>query len=313
MSIFRSLLNQGLQVSGSAVYDDTLDMVWAETYFSGSLERDLNYLRTQTRLVTGETNWFDPPINTLSGLNTGQIQMSGSFINIYTFTGMTNRNDTSPTYYTNHYVINGTSLETAIGALDAHLHSLSGSVGVPTLQYVTSLGNTTTYDIHVNASGSTFSTLNVINNLQVGGNLIIGGTVDGVDLSVWNTAIKTYTGETDNTDSSPSYTSQVYITNGDSLVTALGKLDAAIVDVAVVKVSERIASIVNAGTSHVLPGGNTYTLGNGTNMDVYFNGVFQQCDTAGGEIRDYAETDTTHITFNYNLPKNSYVTYIIRK
>jgi len=315
MSIFRSLINQGLQVSGSAVYDDTLDMVWAETYFSESLERDLNYLRTQTRLITGETNWFNPPVNTLKGLNTGQIGMSGSFQNIYTFVGMNDRNDTSPNYYTNHYVVNGTSLEMAIGALDAHLHSLSGSIGIPTLQTVTDAGAITTNAIHVNASGSTFSTLTVINDLQVGSNIILGGTVDGVDLSVWNTAIKAYTGETSNTDSSPSYTSQVYITDGDSLVAAVGKLDAAINNnnVDIVKVSERLTTKVDAGTSHILPGGNSYTLDNGDNMDVYFNGVMQQCASAGGEVRDYSETDTTHVTFNYNLPKDSYITYVIRK
>jgi hypothetical protein len=44
-------------------------------------------------------------------------------------------------------------------------------------------------------------------------------------------ALRDYTGQDDHTDSTPDYTSTIYISNGDSLEVALGKLDAALVTV----------------------------------------------------------------------------------
>jgi len=121
---FRTFLTQADQISGSAVYDDTLTMSAAETYLDKSLEKDLNYIRTQLRLITGETNWFDSPLvdlSTLDGLGLENLEqgLSGSLQNIYTFTGMDDRNDTTPTYTSTNIVSNGDNLEAAIGKLDA--------------------------------------------------------------------------------------------------------------------------------------------------------------------------------------------------
>ncbi len=117
-AVFRTFLRQAEQVSGSAVYDDTFAMATAESYLSKNLESDLNYLRSQLKVITGETNWYDAPQTALSNVPDEQ-GMSGSFANIYIFTGMDDRNDATPTYSSTVYVANDDSLETAIGKLDA--------------------------------------------------------------------------------------------------------------------------------------------------------------------------------------------------
>jgi len=118
MAIFRTFLDQAEQVSGSFVYDDTFTVSTAESYLAKNLESDLNYIRSQLKAVTGETNWYDAPQAALSDVPDEQ-GMSGSFANIYTFTGMDDRNDTTPIYSSTVYVANDDSLETAIGKLDA--------------------------------------------------------------------------------------------------------------------------------------------------------------------------------------------------
>jgi len=123
MTTFRTLLRQAEQISGSAAYDDTLTMSVAETYLDKNLEADLNYIRSQVKVITGQTNWYDPPDTNLVTLEQG---ISGSLSNIYTFTGMDNRDDTTPTYSSNNYVVNGDNLEAAIGKLDTAVASVSG-------------------------------------------------------------------------------------------------------------------------------------------------------------------------------------------
>ena len=133
MSIFyRTLLDQLSQISGSNAYTDTLVMADAVNGFDPSLEKDLNFIRTQLKTITGAGTWYAAPalsiatINTdIAGLTTdvGNLvhngAISGSLNNIFSFTGMTNRNDPNPTYSSTTIVSQGTSLETAIGALDA--------------------------------------------------------------------------------------------------------------------------------------------------------------------------------------------------
>ncbi len=302
---FRSLLTQATQISGSFTYDDTLSLANAESYEPKTLEADLNYVRSQLKVITGEANWFDAPDSNLHDFNAG---ISGSFANIQSFTGQSDITDSAPTYFSNTYVTQNASLETAIGELDAQLSSGSN----PTLQSVTDNGATTTNAITVNASGSIFTSLLVTDDLQVGGNILVGGTVDGVNIATFASNAITFTGMDDENDSTPTYTSTQYVTNGDSLETAIGKLDAAIVGVDIVKDSERLTAVLNAETAHTLPDSNSYTLGEGINMDVYVNGMLLQADITGEE-RDYEETSTTQVTFHFTLTPNTFITYVIRK
>lgn len=81
----KSLISQTRQIKASELYDDVLAMAGAEgaTY----LNEDLNYLRTQIKNITGLTNWFDVPTETLatigaSGVSTKKViqpvQISGT-------------------------------------------------------------------------------------------------------------------------------------------------------------------------------------------------------------------------------------------
>lgn len=63
----RSLFSQMEQVLPSIIYSDAQEMANAETG-ALNLQDDLNFLRTQLRLLSGETNWFDAPDISLSTL-----------------------------------------------------------------------------------------------------------------------------------------------------------------------------------------------------------------------------------------------------
>jgi len=70
----RSLLRQLEQIRNSATYDDAISGVHtsavAEIAVSGTLQHDLNVVRTLIKNITGTTNWYDDPgtdLVTLSG------------------------------------------------------------------------------------------------------------------------------------------------------------------------------------------------------------------------------------------------------
>jgi len=215
---FRSLLDQATQVSGSFTFNDTLSMASAESYEPKTLEADLNYIRSQLKIISGESSWFEAPVASLRSFNVG---ISGSFANIQSFTGQSDITDSAPTYSSTNYVTQGNSLEVAIGELDAQL----GAIGTPTLQSVTDNGATTTNPITVTASGSTFTALLVADDLQVGGNILVDGTVDGVDLATFSSNVITFTGMTDENDGSPTYSSLRHIRlHSTSLMVIVWKL-----------------------------------------------------------------------------------------
>ena len=308
---FRTFLRQMEQVSGSAAYDDTLTMSGAETYLDKNLENDLNYVRTQLKAITGETNWYDAPNTDLSDVPSEQ-GMSGSFVNIYTFTGMDDRNDVTPTYDTNNYATG--DLENAIGDLDAQVKlNYDGYTGL-TLDAVVAIGSTVDEAITITASGSTFSALLVYDDLHVGGNILVDGTVDGVDVAGFATAAQTFTGMDSASDSTPTYSSENYVANDDSLETAIGKLDTALAVAggAAEKEVERLSSQVTSGSAHTVPGSNSHAAGDGSTMDIFLNGQLLQSNT-GTELRDYIESGADEVKFTFAVPANSYLTYIIRE
>lgn len=104
-----------------------------------------------------------------------------------------------------------------------------------------------------------------------------------------------------------------YLTNGQSIVASLQALSSAIGTSAVVRYIERIASTITANTSHLLPGGATYTLdgtNNGLHLWVFWRGILRDPGSvANGD--DYAETDTTHVTPYAKWNKNDHVNYFV--
>jgi len=305
---FRTFLGQANQISGSATYDDTFTMATAESYLAKSLENDLNYLRSQFKVITGETNWYDAPQTDLSDVPSEQ-GMSGSFANIYTFTGMDDRNDDSPTYSTTNYVTNGNDLETSIGDLDTQVKANYDGYTTLTLDDVCEQGATTDVAIADSASGSSFGSMLVKGNLDVWGDIIVDGKVDGVDIATFQSSTLAFTGMDDESDDTPTYSSTVYVTNGNSLETSIGDLDAAITPA--YKEVERLSSQVSSGSAHTVPGSHNHAAGDGSTMDLYLNGQLLQSNT-GTELRDYIESATDEVKFTFDVPTNSYLTYLIR-
>jgi hypothetical protein len=75
------------------------------------------------------------------------------------------------------------------------------------------------------------------------------------------------------------------------------------------KKSETMVGVLPAGTAHTLPGGMTYTLASGANLDVYFRGQL----LLEGALNDYIEFNVTQVKFNFTVPNNSNLTYMARK
>ena len=276
MSLFyRTLLNQLAQVSGSNVYDDTLSMAGAETAPDLSLQKDLNYIRTQLQKITGATDWYSAPASTIATINTdiGNLvhngAISGSLSNIFTFTGMTNRNDPSPTY--SSYVYTGgqtVNLETAIGGLDHNLGhrpsigNMSGSLD-NIWGFVGMTGDTSLVPAYSSATV-----------VAQGSDLVVA--IGALDAAM----------------------------NFASVSKAIARLTAGVV-------SGSGGSQVP--TEITVAGGLTYTRSNpgGKNMDVYLNGQLMQANT-GTELRDYAEISTSTIAFTFNVPAHAYLSYLVR-
>ena len=120
----RLFFRQDTQVENSDVYDDTLDMSNAET-LPESIEDDLNYIRSQLKVITGGTNWYDPPPD---GFGLSEIH-DKPFAYWYP-----NFNDVTIPASQNYVVLSGTGkpsdnmaiVDTSLGAIVAQL---SGSVG----------------------------------------------------------------------------------------------------------------------------------------------------------------------------------------
>jgi len=132
--------NQIRSTTSGVEYDDTLTLSLAETIVneafisdptqvSGTLILDMNYLRTALRDIKGDTpdfNWFDPAASTA-----GLVTLSGARLalsSLETFVGSAGDEDQTPDYSSTNIITQNTSLETAIGALDAFIVSSSGVV-----------------------------------------------------------------------------------------------------------------------------------------------------------------------------------------
>lgn len=104
-----------------------------------------------------------------------------------------------------------------------------------------------------------------------------------------------------------------YLTSGQTITASLQALSNAISNSSVTRYIERLASAVNANTSHLLPGGATYVLdgtNNGLHLWVFWRGLLRDPGSvANGD--DYQETDTTHITPYAKINANDHINYFI--
>ena len=103
------------------------------------------------------------------------------------------------------------------------------------------------------------------------------------------------------------------LTDGETITASLEALQSAISGSSVTRVIERLAAAVPKQTSHLLPGGNTYTLdgtNNGLNMWVFWRGLLKDPGSVANNDH-YGETDTTHITPFSLVRSGDHVNYFI--
>jgi hypothetical protein len=121
------------------------------------------------------------------------------------------------------------------------------------------------------------------------------------------------------------YSSNNYVSDTDSLEVAIGKLDAAISSSSAAKYIETTSGDITKNVEHSLPAGAVSAGGytqcstagqEGKNMDVFVSGQLLAADTgaAGANAdRDYGETTTSGVTFRFDIPSGTNITYVIRQ
>lgn len=108
------------------------------------------------------------------------------------------------------------------------------------------------------------------------------------------------------------YTGTV-LTDGYTITQSLQQLADAISQSNFVRTIERLTADIPAGTAHTIPGGQAYTLdatNNGQNMMVYTRGLLRDPGPVV-DGNDYAETNTTTITFYSRMRNGDHINYMI--
>ncbi|KKN18595.1 hypothetical protein LCGC14_0954190 [marine sediment metagenome] len=75
------------------------------------------------------------------------------------------------------------------------------------------------------------------------------------------------------------------------------------------KVIEFLSLDILAEIDHTLPNGQTYTMGEGKYMSIYFNGQLLSHD--GNREYDYVEINSTTVKFHFEIPAGAILTYIV--
>lgn len=105
----------------------------------------------------------------------------------------------------------------------------------------------------------------------------------------------------------------VLINNGETITASLQNLADAIQASNIVRTVERVTVDIEAGTSHTLPGGQSYTLDgtdNGVNLWVFWRGLLRDPGPVA-DYNDYDETSTTAITPYTKIKAGDHINYFI--
>lgn len=131
----RSLLSQLEQIRGSVTYDDSVGDLYtssvAEPTVSGTLEADLNVLRSFLKVTKGTTNWYDDlgtyanPTNTASGTQMSLSNIKGNTLDAATVI-VSVSDDNSGVGYT----VSGTSTGTLITTTNRYADT-TNKIGMP--------------------------------------------------------------------------------------------------------------------------------------------------------------------------------------
>jgi hypothetical protein len=114
----RTKIRQEVQINNSEVYNDAYagahTASGAEPALGdANLEHDLNIMRTNMKDMKGTANWYDVTTHSIE-------DMDGYIDDLQSFVGAVD-GDTFPTYSSTYVVTQNSSLEAAIGAIDAYI------------------------------------------------------------------------------------------------------------------------------------------------------------------------------------------------
>jgi hypothetical protein len=117
----RTKIRQEIQISNSELYNDAYAAAHtaggAEPAFNeANIEHDLNVLRTNMKDMKGTADWFGSTTHSIEAID-------GYVTALETFVGSA-YGETAPNYSSAVVVVQGSSLETAIGAIDAYIGAL---------------------------------------------------------------------------------------------------------------------------------------------------------------------------------------------
>jgi hypothetical protein len=102
------------------------------------------------------------------------------------------------------------------------------------------------------------------------------------------------------------------LADGQTITESIEYLALAIGESSMTRVIERLTSEVTKNTEHTLPGGNTYTLGSGQHMWVFWRHLLRDPGTVANDD-DYEETSTTSITPYTKILSGDHINYMILK
>ena len=117
------------------------------------------------------------------------------------------------------------------------------------------------------------------------------------------------------------YTSEYYVTDGQSITASIDALDQAIYTITSSGIGEKYvystSSAITAGTPITLPYSITYTPNSsdtqpGANMDIYVDGQLLAADYATLGLNDYAETSSNQWTPHFTIRAGANITYVVR-
>ena len=197
----RSLIRQLEQIRRSAIYDDVVANVntsaVAEPTISGSLEEDLNNLRTLVKDVKGSTNWYDTTGTYFDPTNTDVSNTTNKDLNLDNISGNTLDSATIILAVTDNnagvgYTVSGTSTGVLIDLSTAYATDADRR-GLPVFD---SDANTGSY--HDEGGDDTVCRIDVVNNdtdasiYNNSGDLIYARFHDGADFSGTGTGTDVY-------------------------------------------------------------------------------------------------------------------------
>ncbi len=197
----RSLIRQLEQIRRSATYDDMVTSVnlasIAEPTISGSLEEDLNVLRTLVKDVKGGTNWydttgtyFDPTdtdVSSTANKDMNLVNISGKTLDAATIILAVTDNNTG-----NGYTVSGTSTGSLMDITTAYATDADRR-GLPIFSSTTNSGS-----YHDEGGDDTVCRIDVVNNdtdasiYNNDGNLIYARFHDGADFGGAGTGTDVY-------------------------------------------------------------------------------------------------------------------------